>query len=318
VVIPVYNRKNFIEQCLSSVLQQQFSGDYEVIVIDDGSTDGTGEILKQFLPKIRLHTHGKNEGLSSARNRGIQLSQGRFIAMLDSDCVAAPDWLEKIIQPFDADSGIMIVGGHVNDAPPRNYWEIVNKGINFVSHHSGNVEHVIGCNMALRREFALQNPFDECPGFAAGDDTELCLRCRCQGFKVYYTREAAVVHYHRSSFRSSLTQQFFYGYADAYLSFQYYSFPYVNFQIKFWAGIILCLGILFLGFIGFWWVAVLGFLRVAYVPWYYSGISKAKNLRERIFTYPGYCILFIALCLGSLVYFLFPHAFLNRSKAPLC
>jgi glycosyltransferase involved in cell wall biosynthesis len=93
VIIPVYNRKDLLPRALLSVLKQSFK-DFEVLVIDDGSTDGTGELpLLYSDPRIHFHRLGINYGVSKARNTGIQHSNGKWIALLDSDDEWAVDKL---------------------------------------------------------------------------------------------------------------------------------------------------------------------------------------------------------------------------------
>jgi hypothetical protein len=102
VVIPTYNRERWIQQTLESVLAQRFT-DYEILVVDDGSTDGTARILEDFSDKIRVF-HQSNQGPGAARNLGIQQAQGRYTAFLDSDDLWFPWTLETchaILQQTD-------------------------------------------------------------------------------------------------------------------------------------------------------------------------------------------------------------------------
>lgn len=91
VVIPTYNQPFFLREALDSVLAQTFK-DVEIIVVDDGSTDGTGELLKQYGDRIRLTTQ-ENQGIGCARNRGMDEARGRFIAFLDHDDLWHPEKL---------------------------------------------------------------------------------------------------------------------------------------------------------------------------------------------------------------------------------
>ncbi len=97
VVIPTYNREQTIARALRSVLAQNFS-DYEVIVVDDGSTDATATVLDEFAETIKVLQQPKNQGVSSARNRGIHAATGEWLAFLDSD----DEWLpSKLTQQMD-------------------------------------------------------------------------------------------------------------------------------------------------------------------------------------------------------------------------
>lgn len=92
VIIPTYNRKHFLLEAVDSVFAQTYR-DLEVIVVDDGSTDGTGEALGRHKPRL-IYTYQANKGAGAARNRGIELARGEFIAFLDSDDLWLPKKLE--------------------------------------------------------------------------------------------------------------------------------------------------------------------------------------------------------------------------------
>ena len=93
VIIPTYNRKHTLQRAIDSVLVQTFKP-FEIIIVDDGSEDGTREWLLQNYPSVQ-YIHQPNNGVSSARNKGIQISQGSWIALLDSDDEWMPEKLES-------------------------------------------------------------------------------------------------------------------------------------------------------------------------------------------------------------------------------
>lgn len=96
VVIPTYNRADFVEQAIQSVLNQTYSN-FEVLVIDDGSTDNSAELIQKMAEtdkRIRFYQLKQNSGVSIARNKGLSLARGKYIAFLDSDDTAYPYWLE--------------------------------------------------------------------------------------------------------------------------------------------------------------------------------------------------------------------------------
>jgi len=84
VIIPTYNRLPMLKEAVRSVLAQDFE-DFELIVVDDGSTDGTSEEMKQFGGRVKVIEHEENRGVSAARNRGVLHAKGKYIAFLDSD-----------------------------------------------------------------------------------------------------------------------------------------------------------------------------------------------------------------------------------------
>jgi glycosyltransferase involved in cell wall biosynthesis len=99
VVIPTYNRANIISKALESVFAQSYTN-YEIIVVDDGSTDSTQQILKQYAGSIKYYKQ-KNQGAASARNLGIEKSKGDYIAFLDSDDSWFPEKLKKVIDSIE-------------------------------------------------------------------------------------------------------------------------------------------------------------------------------------------------------------------------
>lgn len=137
VIIPTYNRGSLIARAINSVLSQTFK-DFEIIVIDDGSTDNTQEVLESFEGEIR-YVYQQNGGIAKARNRGIELAQGNYIAFLDSDDYWAPEKLALQVRVLDFNPKVGIVysrmpivneAGHVlgmkpNGVSGRNFHELL-------------------------------------------------------------------------------------------------------------------------------------------------------------------------------------------------
>ena len=108
VIIPTYQHAHFVAEAIESVLAQTYP-DYEIIVVDDGSTDDTVEVLSRFGERITV-IHQPNRGVSAARNTGIRASKGEHIAFLDADDVWMPDKLEKQIPLLERDEAVGLVG----------------------------------------------------------------------------------------------------------------------------------------------------------------------------------------------------------------
>ena len=106
-VIPCYNYGRFLGEAIESVLSQTFSA-HEIIVVDDGSTDGTPEVARRYGEKIRYH-RTENRGVSAARNAGIALAEGDLIAFLDADDRWLPNKLECQVPVFDGTPGVGLV-----------------------------------------------------------------------------------------------------------------------------------------------------------------------------------------------------------------
>lgn len=115
VVIPTYNYAHFIRETIESVINQNFK-DYEIIVIDDGSTDNTREILQPYFDCI-YYVYQNNQGLSEARNHGIRLAKGKWVIFLDADDFFLPNILTELVRVFEAQPslGLVICGWHITN-----------------------------------------------------------------------------------------------------------------------------------------------------------------------------------------------------------
>lgn len=113
VIIPVYNCEKWIGRCLDSIICQSYS-DLEIIVIDDGSDDGSYPIIKEYSQKdgrIKIHSNS-NHGVGFTRNYGISLANGEYIAFVDSDDYVESDYFEKLIQPMSNTEIDLVISGY--------------------------------------------------------------------------------------------------------------------------------------------------------------------------------------------------------------
>lgn len=217
VVVASYNGARTLQACLDS-LQHVNYPNYEVILVDDGSTDITAQLASLY--KTVRYIHHENRGLSVARNTGINASQGEVVAFTDSDCKVDEDWLYYIIADLLKGSFVGI-GGH-NFLPPEDSAVaaavmVSPGGPAHVMLTDRVAEHVPGCNMAFYK-WAL----DEIGGFdpifrKAGDDVDVCWRLQQNGYKIGFSPAGFVWHYRRSTVNAYLKQQRGYGEAEALL-----------------------------------------------------------------------------------------------------
>ena len=112
VIMSVCNGERFLREAVDSILNQTFD-DFEFIVIDDGSTDGTRDILESYRDSRLRVTHQENVGLTASLNRGIGLAHGEYIARMDADDVSLPERLARETEALDSDSGISVVDSAV-------------------------------------------------------------------------------------------------------------------------------------------------------------------------------------------------------------
>src|SRR5918996_2311687 len=216
VVVCSYNGARTIGECLESLAALEYP-DYEVIVIDDGSTDATRAIARAF--DVRLLST-PNRGLSAARNSGLALATGEIVAYIDDDPHADPHWLSYLAAMFLTTDHVGVGGPNVpppGDGPVAHAVAASPGGPVHVLLSDREAEHLPGCNMAFRRS-ALEaiGGFD--PRFrTAGDDVDVCWRLRDAGGTLGFSPAALVWHHRRGSVRAYLRQQMGYGRAEALL-----------------------------------------------------------------------------------------------------
>jgi O-antigen biosynthesis protein len=221
VIVCAYNGERTMDPCLASLESLNYPN-YEVIVVNDGSTDKTREIAERY-SYIRL-INQENQGLSAARNVGLRVATGDIIAYTDCDCMADPDWLTHLVARF-LSSDFGAVGGP-NLPPPdsslvANCVAVSPGGPTHVLLDDEVAEHIPGCNMAFRRE-ALEAIHGFDPVFrAAGDDVDLCWRLQNKGYKIGFSAAALVWHFRRNTVRDYIKQQQGYGKAETLLFFKH-------------------------------------------------------------------------------------------------
>jgi O-antigen biosynthesis protein len=218
VVVATFNGARTLAACLDSLKELNYPA-YEVIVVDDGSTDETPKIAGHYR-NIRYVSHGTNLGLSTARNTGIQEARGEIVAFTDSDCRADRDWLHYLVGDL-LNSTFSGIGGH-NLLPPEDSWiaaavMVSPGGPTHVMLTDRLAEHIPGCNMAFYKWALLEVAgFD--PIFRkAGDDVDICWRLQQRGYKLGFSPAGFVWHYRRSTVIDYLLQQRGYGESEALL-----------------------------------------------------------------------------------------------------
>lgn len=216
VVVCSYNGARTIRDCCEGLTHLEYP-DYEVIVVDDGSTDTTAAIAREYYVRV-IST--ENRGLSNARNTGLAAATGEIVAYLDDDASPDPHWLQYLAATFlTTDS---VGGGGPNIAPPGDGFvaECVDNAPGNPVHvllTDQEAEHIPGCNMAFRKA-ALEavGGFDpQCR--VAGDDVDICWRLRERGGKIGFNPAAMVWHHRRNRVRMYWKQQKGYGKAEALL-----------------------------------------------------------------------------------------------------
>lgn len=218
VVIPAYNSEKSIGRCLKSIVWQK---PYEVIVVDDGSTDGTAQIAKTMRSlrcPIRIILHATNKGLAAARNTGTRAARGDLVLFIDSDCEAMPGLVKNVVKNYR--KGVDGVGGCGMETgnSKADAWRQLTGGQGYGGEKRIGVPFLFGLCSSYRRSVLIEaGPFDQ-EFRTNGEDVDMGLRLNKMGRVLVYTPVAKVVHYRRDTFWS-LVRMVYRAYKFGYLAF---------------------------------------------------------------------------------------------------
>lgn len=200
IIIPTYNRGSFIKRTIESVINQTYTN-FEVIVVDDGSTDNTFDIIEQIKDNRLLYFKKNNEERGAARNYGVNRSKGNYITFLDSDDLFYPNHLEKandMVNDLGDENVFFINFEFVNSDGDRLK---SNKKIETTINEELINGNILSCHgVFLPRQIALYNKFNEDRELAGSEDYELWLRIASQ-HKIFHSNDithALVEHNERS------------------------------------------------------------------------------------------------------------------------
>jgi O-antigen biosynthesis protein len=216
VVVCTHNGQSTLTECLARLTTLTYP-DFEVIVVDDGSSDASAEIAKGHGVRLVETAH---RGLSHARNAGIANASGEIVAFLDDDAYPDHDWLYYIAASLRANGHAGVGGPNIapdDDGLVAECVAAAPGGPIHVLISDREAEHVPGCNMAFRK-----SALEEIGGFderfrVAGDDVDVCWRLQESGRTLGFSAGAVVMHRRRDSVRRYLRQQYGYGEAEALL-----------------------------------------------------------------------------------------------------
>lgn len=237
IVVCTFNGGGRISDCLDSLIHQDYpKSNYEIIVINDGSTDNTPKILTQY--PVKIVNHFKNLGICAARDSGLQNASGSIVAYTDDDCIADKNWIKNLAKHFSR--GVMAVGGitvpySVNtlmekymsetgygNPAPIDFAKSKNPLYRFFVYLKDMFSPLTDCDtdpIPVRSIYTLNASFKKeilikaggwVPGFNFREDLEMCDRLNrlfpSQG--IFFTKKAIITHKHRTSFRHFLKQTY--------------------------------------------------------------------------------------------------------------
>jgi len=238
VIVAVRNGESTIAKCITSLSALRYPN-REIIIVNDGSTDRTGQILENFKENVRIiATPGL--GASAARNLGIRTARGAYLAFTDDDCIVDPGWLSALFDGFQRDGLIGSVGGDQQSPPDDTpFGKTVNcfmKSVGFMIDYVKDVRqsfiatsHNPSCNVMYdRRVFDTVGFF--CEDLWPGEDVEFDYRVRKSGFALLYNPSAVVQHYRPATLDRFARMMFNYGKVQALLLRKYGFFRALHYE----------------------------------------------------------------------------------------
>jgi GT2 family glycosyltransferase len=227
VIIPNYNGRTFLKGCIESLEAQTFS-DFEIIVVDNGSDDGSVDFIKKNFPRIKTIANRKNLGFAKANNQGYEIASGRYIVTLNNDTTTGKAWLEKLVLAAEENTGTGMFASKIISMNDRG--EIDSVGVNICldgmtrgrargekdeGQYDADGEILLpsACAALYRRKMLDETGFFDESFFAYCEDTDLGLRGRLAGWTAMLVPDAVVYHYYSetggkySSFKAYLVER---------------------------------------------------------------------------------------------------------------
>ncbi len=262
IIIVNYNVKEFLQNLLNSIEKTSSNISKEIIIVDNASDDGSIEVIKDKFPFVKLIENKTNLGFGRANNQGLKIAKGRFILLINPDCIVSEDTFDKMISFFEEHQDCGLAGckilnsdGTLQLACRRSFpgpWTSFTKvtglsnifpnSIIFARYNltyldenkSYEVDAVSGSFMMIRKEaYEKTGGFDE-KFFMYGEDLDLCYRVQKNGYKVYYNNDTQIIHYKgESTKRSNLDEtKLFYDAMHLFVKKHLSSFPIVELILR--------------------------------------------------------------------------------------
>jgi glycosyltransferase involved in cell wall biosynthesis len=228
IIIPVFNRPQEIDELLESLTKQTYPKDFEVLIIEDGSTEKSEDIVSKYTDRLNIKYHFKeNSGAGASRNFGMELATGKYFIILDSDCIIPPHYLEAVDFALDENYTDSFGGA---DAAHDSFTNL-QKAINYSMTSFLTTGGIRGSKKSVDKfqprsfNFGLsKNAFRVTNGFSTmkiGEDIDLTFRLWENNFHTQFIEKAFVYHKRRTSLKQFFRQTFQFGNARPFLNRKY-------------------------------------------------------------------------------------------------
>lgn len=220
IIIANWNARDLLDQCLRSVYAAVSDVHFEVIVVDNGSTDGSVAMVREQFPDVRLIRNQENRGFAQANNQGMGISTGRYVLMLNNDTIVSPGAIEQMVRFMDAYPNLGALGAELrnSDGSLQPSWaqfpsllsEMSGRNFRvrrpFADGRAYLVDWVGGACLMVRRQVIEQvGLLDECL-FMYSEETDWCYRMAQAGWQIGYLPGASVLHFGGASSRQEDTR----------------------------------------------------------------------------------------------------------------
>lgn len=215
VIIPAYNASATVCDCLSVLMKQTFAEPYEVIVVDDGSTDSTPDVISKEFPRVRL-LRQKNAGPAAARNKGAIEAKGDLVFFTDADCRPMPDWLEQMAKPFVSNPDVVGVKGIYRTEQSEitaRFVQMEYEDKYDLMRKEEYIDFIDTYSAGFRKEiFNSMGGYDTSFPVACSEDAEFSFRLANKGYKMVFNPNAVVYHIHPDMFTAYVKKKFKFAY----------------------------------------------------------------------------------------------------------
>jgi len=209
IIIPTFNSALRIGNCLDALLQHTQGRDVEILVVNDGSTDDTADVVRRY-PTVRLMNQA-NAGPAAARNRGAMECSGQVLVFTDDDCIATPGWLDSMLEPFQQPEVVGVKGAYRTRQKSllARFVQIEYEDRYRLMNSADSIDFVDTYSAAFRRDrFFEMSGYDTSFPVACAEDIELSYRMSNAGWKMKFAPEAIVYHTHPDTLRTYLAKKY--------------------------------------------------------------------------------------------------------------